>query len=847
MSAAQPDDPLVGATVGNYKIVGELGKGGMGAVYVAEHSLIGKKVAVKVLLPKFSANADIVQRFFNEAKAAAMIQHSGICEVFDFGKLPSGEGYIVMEFLQGESLTARLKRDGVVPFAELVGIARQVAAAVGAAHAKEIVHRDLKPDNVYLLPDEAMPFGVRVKVLDFGIAKLADDGEPDEVKTQAGELLGTPFYMSPEQCRGAGEVDARSDIYALGCILYQMATGTVPFDAKGTGALIAAHIYEDPPPPRTIDANLAPALEKVILRALAKDVKDRQQTMDALVDELEAASIPPRTTGVVATAAPSRAEPPKATSPAKPAQSAQSVQASQPTSPKPPPSSLPPLPPLASPARRNKMIGMVVAGVAAVAILIFAMRGKDRSAGKGAGGAAAIATDAAPVASVTPVDAAPLQPTADAAPLTCDAGDLAACVAIADRGALTDPAAAATLYKKACDGGVVDGCVRHGLAVERGRGVERDLSRAFAIYFEACDKKHADGCALLASMYEDGKGVNTDTSKAVALYSRACENGSGQGCTGSGVLHAMGQGVTIDAARAAGLFTRACELGDPVGCLRAGRAWQRGLGTAADAAKAKLTWVALQKELPPRCERGDARACEVLGIIRHQGLGAPADVSGAKLIERACELGFARACSESAAFAAMAAPNSAEKSRELVQKACDGGDDLGCALLARLLLQGGEVERALELYERACAAGGESGCADLAGLYDTGGPVQQDQARATTMFRRACDGGSFRGCLGLGVRLFEGTGGRKDERRARVSAEKACKLEPSACWLYARFLATGVGGAADVEQAKQLYTTACHAGEESACPFMNDPLPAPDAGPLPLRAPADAGTAAATP
>ena len=788
---------LIGQTLGNFKIVAQLGVGGMGVVYAAEHTLIGKKAAVKVLLPRFSQNADIVQRFFNEAKTAATLQHPGIIDVFDYGKLPTGEAYLVMDFLQGESLTERLKRDGVVPLAQLVGIARQVAAAVGAAHGKGIVHRDLKPDNVYLEPDAAMPFGIRVKVIDFGIAKLADEGSPDEVKTQAGELLGTPFYMSPEQCKGAGDVDHRSDIYALGCIVYQMATGTVPFDAKGTGALIAAHIYEEPPPPRTIDANLAPALEQVILRALAKDPGARQQTMDALIAELDATLSPPAPASVQNVSAPT----------------------------------------VSSPSRRSPALLIAVGAlvVAGIGVALFASRGKPATP---AAAAHPPGPDAALVAAAPP-DAAP----PDAAPVTCDTGDLAVCVAGADRIAADDPTQAATLYKKACDGGVVAGCVRLGLATERGRGVERDLTRAFAVYLAACDKKDADACALLASMYEDGKGVTTDTGKAVALYTHACEAGSGMGCTGLGVLTAMGQGVPVDTARALQLFDKACSAGDPIGCLRAGRAYQRGLGTEPNADKAGAIWSRLVNELPARCSGGDARACDVVGVVKHQGLapGTSPDFEAAASILRGCQLGYARACSESAALAAMK-PNSSDMTRKLVVEACDGGDDLGCALLGKALIGSNEIEHALTVYERACAGGGESGCSDLAGFYDAGGPVPQDQARATTLFKKACDGGSFRGCLGLGSRLGNGIGARKDERRARLAAEKGCKIEPSACWMYARYLATGLGGAVDLEQARKLYTVACEAGEESACPYKDNPLPPDAAVPLP-----DAGVSVAPP
>jgi TPR repeat protein len=452
------------------------------------------------------------------------------------------------------------------------------------------------------------------------------------------------------------------------------------------------------------------------------------------------------------------------------------------------------------------------------------------------------AAPAAPDAASAP-DAAPA-PAPDAAPIRCDAKDLAACVTAAEHVAADDPGQAVTIYKQACEGGVVTGCVRLGQATERGRGTKRDLAAAAALYQTACDKKDADACALSASMYEDGKGVTAATAKAIALYTRACSAGSGLGCTGLGTLEAMGQGTPVDVARALTHFVKACEAGDPVGCLRVGRAYQRGLGTEVSDSKADEVWARLQKDLPARCQGGAARACDVLGILQQQGLGSPADPMGLAKILRGCELGYARACSEAAAFTALKA-NSDAAAQQLVETACDGGDDLGCALLGKRLISSNQITRALELFERACAAGGETGCVDLAGLYDAGGPVKEDKPRATTYYGRACDGGSFRGCLGLGSRLASATGVKKDEKRARLAADKACKLEPSACWMLAHYLGTGVGGPVDLVSSKRLYTIACDAGEETACPYKDKPEPlAPGPG---MSVPSDVDAGASAP
>jgi eukaryotic-like serine/threonine-protein kinase len=276
---------MLGTTVGAYRITGTIGQGGMGAVYAAEHTLLGREAAVKVLLPELSKNSEIVTRFFNEAKAATAIRHPGIVEIYDFGWNHDGAAYIVMEFLQGESLASRLARGRLAP-AQALAIARQVAGALSAAHRKGIVHRDLKPDNAFLVPDPEVAGGERIKLLDFGIAKLVGDQSMSQ-KTRTGAVMGTPTYMAPEQCRGVA-VDHRADLYSLGCIVFEMIAARPPFVGEGVGDVLAAHIHVPPPTLAPLANDVTPAIEQLVQRLLEKDPGRRHQTADELLHAIDA-------------------------------------------------------------------------------------------------------------------------------------------------------------------------------------------------------------------------------------------------------------------------------------------------------------------------------------------------------------------------------------------------------------------------------------------------------------------------------------------------------------------------------------------------------------------------------
>ncbi|MDX2091130.1 MAG: protein kinase [Kofleriaceae bacterium] len=262
---------MVGQIVGNYRVLSELSRGGMGAVYRAQHEVLGRLAAIKFLRPELSASEAAVERFFDEARAASAIKHPGIIEVYDFGYTAEGDAYYVMELLDGETLAARLARTGKLGELEAIAIARDIASALTAAHDAGIIHRDLKPDNIFLVRSIG---GERVKVVDFGVAKLADRAS-QVGHTQTGVLMGTPLYMAPEQALQAAKIDHRADLYSLGCILYELLVGAPPFSAEGAGEIIAMQIFTPAEPPRTGVPTLSPEIDALVVRLLAKAPSDR--------------------------------------------------------------------------------------------------------------------------------------------------------------------------------------------------------------------------------------------------------------------------------------------------------------------------------------------------------------------------------------------------------------------------------------------------------------------------------------------------------------------------------------------------------------------------------------------
>jgi len=271
-----------GQTIGNYRILNKIGTGGMGAVYLAEHPLIGKRVALKVIHRELAGNREVVSRFFQEARAVNRIGNEHIVEIHDVGVTPEGDHFYIMEYLEGRTLASVLAREKLLEVMRALHIGAQIANALAAAHVAGIIHRDLKPDNIMLMTR----LGEQdfVKVLDFGLAKMFS--AENAVKTAAGVLLGTPQYMSPEACESKRDIDHRTDIYALGVLLFQMMTGVLPFEGETMGEVLVKQVTMLPPAPRAMNPAIPPSVEQILLRCLAKPVDARFATMPDLREAL---------------------------------------------------------------------------------------------------------------------------------------------------------------------------------------------------------------------------------------------------------------------------------------------------------------------------------------------------------------------------------------------------------------------------------------------------------------------------------------------------------------------------------------------------------------------------------
>ncbi len=803
--------------VGSYRLVRPLGRGGMGEVWLAEHVQIKSQVAIKLVLGDPNDN-DAAARFLHEAKSTARIRHPGVVTVSDFGVRPAGGTYLVMELLDGESLAERLVR-GALPIELATDLGLQIAEALAAAHAAGVVHRDLKPANVFLVPDPATRSGLRVKLLDFGVAKSTGKVTDELGLTVTGAIIGTPVYMAPEQCTSRrGPVDHRADLYALGVVLYEMVTGAPPFRGPTLGDLLDQHLNSTPTPPRSVNAAIPARLEVLILELLAKEREHRPATANDVVGALAigADTSPRRETrpgpGLEATQAPgplpvaldhtidSRPGALAATvdSAARPAPSVADATLATASAPPSPAAGT-----LAAPPRRRTALVVVAIMCAALAVAVIGfvvLRGRTTPP--------ALDLDRASDAELAQA---------------CDQRSGRACYALGRReSAASDPDLTRVFARMttACDSGELEGCAHAAWMLLQGNGMRADLQRAKQYAERACGGNSALGCDLLGDAIARGALGAPDRGAALPYWKHGCELGAAGGCQSAASTLRHGLGVERDVAEAARLEAetlrtaeRGCAARDGQSCRVAGHVFLQGLGIPADASRAGPLMLRA-------CDLGSVEACAELGELHLLGMAVAKDPDrGRELLERGCSRGYASGCNTLALghFRGLVGPPDPAKAFTLAHAACEQHGDAYCGTLGTFHAHGigtpVDQARSKSYFDRACAAGDADACSGAASAKV--GDQPRPDAEIERLVVRACALGSATGCYQLGLR--ERT--RSDHVHANRHFDTACTLSGGqvGCPQLATAYFKGTGVKADPAKARAVLETGCNSGAPVTC------------------------------
>ncbi|MGD0901738.1 MAG: protein kinase [Terracidiphilus sp.] len=699
-----------------YRIVRKLGQGGMGAVYLARHTLMDEPMALKFLSSELSRDEGFTNRFLREVRTLRQVRHKNVVDAGNLEPAEDGTLFFPMEFVDGPDLR-KLMDAAPKPFdvGLALSIARGIAEGLGAAHAKGMVHRDIKPENILMARDGEnwIP-----KIADFGIVATRELSQ----YTQTGSLLLTPFYAAPEQWMGmrAAELDGRTDLYALGGVLFEMLTGQKAFSAENYQGWAHEHLTTMPQPPSSLRPDLAnwKGLDALVLHLLAKERDQRPKDVAETLHLLDAVVYVP----------------PPVVRPVTVAESAGTV----------------------GHGGAGGIAGRVPVWVwaAALAVLliaafvagrIFSPRASipSQSASElapptsqalpaGPGSAQDVRPNSSspnPSASRTPAPAMVVaskppaqkpQPGSEPNAPTEGASTPVQQASVADVELQAFSlfsrkrySAARPLFQKACDGGDLGGCSNLGILYQNGQGGAQDFAQARALYQKACDGGTTAGCVGLGILFQNGQGGAQDYAQARSLYQKACDGGTMDGCFDIGVLYQNGQGGTQDYAQAAILYQKACVGGSMDGCTGLGFLFDTGQGVTQDHAQARL-W--FQKA----CVGGNVHGCYDLGVLYEHGQGGAQDYAQA---------------------------------RTLYQQACDGGEMEGCTGLGVLYANAEGVTQdyaqARTWCQKACDGGNMSGCYDLGVFYQKGEGVTQDNAQARTWYQKACNGGNQDACTSL--------------------------------------------------------------------------------------------------
>src|ERR1035437_2348807 len=608
---------------GKYRIVSKLGQGGMGVVYLAEHLLLGGNAALKFLAGDLGKDPKFIKRFRMEARAAHQLRHPNIVEVTDLDQSEDGSLFIAMEYVAGKSLRGALdeERSGFsVPRA--LELARGIVSGLAAAHAHGTVHRDVKPENVLLAhTDDGRELP---KVLDFGIAALADSATQSNMTRG---LLLTPGYAAPEQWMEmpAAEMDGRTDLYALGCVFFEMLTGRTPFHAHNMESCRRQHMEETARLPSELRPELADwtGLDGLVMRLLAKNRDDRPQDAEAL-SLLDSVQIAPGQEWQKTVAASAWERPQTISEEGQGWQPVAPVPIAQPVM---QPVSQPVFHPVSQPVIQaqkpaSQKVSRLVWGALAVVVVMAVAAGfaavhffapkpqseqtqasatqpvviPPRQAGsysytapdpttaqqKPSPGSLASGTNIKPTVLQPPVALPPAVKPPAQQPSVAEIEQQAVSLYGQKRFSEANP-----LLDKACAGGSGEACKDLGNMYHDGSGVGKDGLRAASLYSKSCSTSPPKGCTNLGVMYHNGDGVAQNDVRAGDLYSRACDAGDGIGCVNLGNSYWNGSGVAHDDTHAAALYSRACDIGNGAGCSSLGLCYGTGRGVAKDMARAR--------------------------------------------------------------------------------------------------------------------------------------------------------------------------------------------------------------------------------------------------------------------
>jgi len=803
---------------GKYELVELLGEGGMGAVFVARHLRIGRSFALKALHPRFAENAEMVERFVREAKAAAAIGSEHIVEVTDAGESDDGTPFIVMAFLEGRTLSDVLAEEGALEPERAIKLLLQVCEGLEAAHQRGIVHRDLKPGNLIVT---VKPDGSEwVTVVDFGVAKVRD--ALPTMATQTPELtgttatLGTPYYMAPEQAWGSKRATPRSDVYAAGVVLFELITGGRPFRAESYNELIVRIATEEPPLPRSLRPEIDEALEAVIVKAMAREPDDRYGSMAELaaaLAELAGVEIPdlgstaPERIAAkreqVERAAPKRRDDEQELALARTARS-------------------PSEPPEAEAdseedddqdddqddveigVRRRVLVIVIVAAVAAAALSIVGAVMLIHG-----GGWAILSGGTARRGGALDAD-------------------------VSGRGSGHDDASGALLVDGSLDAAIdgdvdggVDGDVECPAAMVRNEDTWGHCcwpaqvwskTRSECIGEPDCPTETAwrGGCCVCP----EGMSITIDTQDHCCwpgqAWSLTQERCVGPAQCGPGFRQAGREGCEPDEESALGRLIAGCQREEMASCVTLGEAYQGG--RAADREHA----VVLFRQ---GCEGGEARGCALLGNAYDSGRGvARSHEKAAEAFLQSCIGGEANACTRigDQYLEGRGVDASSSRAASFFRKGCNGAHQEACVALGELYLSGRGVERseagAVKLFTSACDEGEARGCALLASAYDQGQGVAVSYEKAATLARAACDNGAPTACTLAGRLYNHGRGVSVDHGLAVRYAQRGCDAgDAEGCRDLGLLYQKGIGVRQDFGAAVKAYRKACDGGDAFGC------------------------------